>query len=85
MTTYDHTYGIIEVGNPERGEGNTWARRDTYRPKDGQGDELVFTHCAGPQDSSDHALTYNGNTEYRIGCGCCYFGFSHTLDLHNGH
>lgn len=73
------------VGTPERGEGGTWRRLDRYISPTGA-EEWTNPFCAGPDDFTPAALTYNGspyrNAGYDARCSCCYLGFPHTVGAH---
>jgi hypothetical protein len=82
------TGGRNEIGRPRRMDGGGWERVDVYTGHDGE----VFRErrfAAGADDFSPMfceeyaAAGHKGNGHYKAQCGCCWFGFSHTLALHD--
>jgi len=81
MRTDTLKYGSNQIGPTYYGE-RCWKRRDTYTPKDGRQAVTESRFAAGRDDSSP--LFIDGeNGRYDSRCGCCFLGFSHTVDCHN--
>jgi len=73
-------FGENAIGKPYFSEGGSWRRKDTYTPYDERPAITETRFAAGPVDDSPAFGEEAGGYDSR--CVCCWFGFSHTLALH---